>query len=352
MGIEMQDVRQQSTHDTISYNGNRILSFYRDAKILKAGGLVLPRMISCWLTHACNLDCDYCLYTASHNVHKDLAPTGKFLAFVDEIAALGVESIEFGGGGEPTVHKDCFAIAQHAHAKGLQVGMLTNAARFDIPLALASFRYIRLGIDAHCDALYQQVKGTTPGMFAKTERNCAELITARNRTGAKLPRIGVKHLIGKKNYQFLPELVRWAKDMGADYVHFKAEHNSPAALSDAERQIGNGVLTALEQNGYAGFVKGDLNFLQGQHHCFMADIHAVLDAKGNLNQCCYFTETQDQIGNVFDDGFATVWYSPRHADVKRAKTVAGCNQYDCRFHAYNNQAVEMLDGTEQDLSFI
>lgn len=338
-------------NDTVSYNGQRILSFYKDAKTLRAGGMVIPRMISCWLTHVCNLNCSYCLYTESHNVYKDLVDTEKFLRFIDEIAELGVEGLEFGGGGEPTIHKDCFKIAKYAKDKGLQVGMLTNAARFDIPLALESFRYIRLGIDAHEDGLYQAVKGTKPGVFAKTEVNCLELIQARNAAGLKTPRIGVKHLIGRKNVEYLSQLVKWAYELGADYVHFKAEHNSPDALSDKERFEYGVILNSLKE-AFPGFVKGDLGFLVGKHHCFMADIHAVLDATGNLLQCCYFSEKKDMIGNVFQEGFKNVWYSERHKEVKVAKTVDGCNKFDCRWHLYNSQAVEMLNGIDQDLSFI
>lgn len=338
-------------NDTISFGGNRILSFYKDAKKLRDGETVIPRMISAWLAEKCNLNCHYCLYTESHNQYGAMADTEKFLKFIDEIVELGVESIEFGGGGEPTVHKDCFKIAKYAHDKGLQVGMLTNAARFDIPLALESFRYIRLGIDAHEDGLYQIVKGTTAGTFAKTEKNCRELIKARNDAGLKTPRLGVKHLIGNKNAPYLLQLIVWAWNLKADYVHFKAEHNSPDALTPDER-IKYGDMLSKYKELYPGFVKGDLNFLQGKHHCFMADIHAVLDANGNLNQCCYFTEKHDQIGNVFDQGFKNVWLSERHKEVKANKTVEACNRYDCRFHLYNNQAVEMLEGIEQDLAFI
>ena len=338
-------------NDTVSYNGDRILSFYKDAKVLRAGGMVVPRMISCWLTHHCQLHCDYCIYGDSHNVYKDHVDTDKFLKFIDEIAELGVEGIEFGGGGEPTLHKDCFKIAKYAKDKGMQIGMLTNAGRFDIPLVLESFRYIRLGIDAHEDGLYQIVKSTTKGMFAKTEKNCRDLINARNDAGLKIPRLGVKHLIGNKNVRFLTELVSWAKSIGADYVHFKAEHNSPGSLSHEERDHYGKILDELKILN-PDFVKGNLNFLQGKHHCFMADIHAVLDATGNLLQCCYFSKKEDMIGNVFEDGFKKVWYSERHKEVKANKTVFGCNAWDCRWHAYNNQAVQMLDGQDQDLSFI
>lgn len=338
-------------NDTVSYQGNRILSFYKDAKKLKAGKMVIPRMISCWLTHVCNLNCSYCLYTDTHNVYKDLVDTEKFLRFIDEISALGVEGLEFGGGGEPTIHKDCFKIAKYAKDKGMQVGMLTNAARFDVPLALESFRYIRLGVDAHNSELYQQVKGTTAGTFAKTEANCRELIEARNKAGQKFPRIGVKHLIGKKNVGFLLELVEWAKSINADYVHFKAEHNSPDSLT-AEDRIYYGQFLDVLKKDFPDFIKGDLNFLQGKFHCFMSPIHAVLDAKGNLNQCCYFTEERDQIGNVFKNGFMNVWASERHVEVMKSKTVEGCNKFDCRWHLYNNQAMEMLEGDAQDLAFI
>ena len=337
-------------NDAISYNGDRILSFYKDAKTLRAGGMVVPRMISCWLTHVCNLNCSYCLYTESHNVYKDLVDTEKFIRFIDEIADLGVEGLEFGGGGEPTIHKDCFKIAKYAKDKGLQVGMLTNAARFDIPLALESFRYIRLGVDAHESGLYQEVKGTTAGTFAKTEANCRELIKARNDAGLKTPRIGVKHLIGKKNVEYLEDLIKWAESIGADYVHFKAEHNSPDALTPDDRVEFGGYLNQLKRE-YPDFVKGDLNFLVGKYHCFMSPIHAVLDAKGNLNQCCYFTEDRDQIGNVFEKSFKEVWYSERHNEVRKAKTVEGCNKFDCRWHLYNNQMTDVLDGS-MDMSFI
>jgi len=338
-------------NETVSYNGNRILSFYKDAKKLKAGRMVLPRMISCWLTHVCNLNCSYCLYTESHNVYKDLVDTEKFMKFIDEISKLGVEGLEFGGGGEPTIHKDCFKIAKYAKDKGMQVGMLTNAARFDIPLALESFRYIRLGIDAHNSELYQQVKGTTAGTFAKTEANCRELIEARNKAELTTPRIGVKHLIGKKNVNYLRELIEWAKSIGADYVHFKAEHNSPDSLTPEDRKY-YGIFLEQMKRLHPDFIKGDLNFLQGKYHCFMSPIHSVLDANGNLNQCCYFTEEKDQIGNVFKHGFEQVWMSDRHQEVIKNKTVEGCNKFDCRWHLYNNQAMEMLEGTDQDLAFI
>lgn len=340
-------------NETISYGGDRILTFYKDAKRLRAGKAVIPRMISCWLTHICNLSCSYCLYTESHNEkYKDVVDTEKFLKFVDEIARLGIEGIEFGGGGEPTIHKDCFKIAKYAKDRGMQVGMLTNAARFDVPLALESFRYIRLGVDAHNDELYQAVKGTKAGVFAKTEANCRELIEARNKAGLKFPRIGVKHLIGRKNAGYLRQLVQWAESIGADYVHFKAEHNSPDSL-----EVGNvrdSYQTILEElkGEYPGFIKGDLGFLQGKFHCFMSPIHAVLDAHGNLNQCCYFTEQQDQIGNVFKHGFESIWFSDRHREVMANKTIEGCNKFDCRWHAYNAQAVDMLEGGSQDLSFI
>lgn len=339
-------------NDTISYGGDRILTFYKDAKRLRAGKAVIPRMISCWLTHICNLSCSYCLYTESHNEkYKDVVDTEKFMKFIDEIAKLGVEGLEFGGGGEPTIHKDCFKLAKYAKDKGLQVGMLTNAARFDVPLALESFRYIRLGVDAHEDGLYQVVKGTKPGVFAKTEANCRELLDAKKKSGQMFPRIGVKHLIGKKNVGFLLELVEWARSIGAEYVHFKAEHNSHDSLTAEDRTYYGQFLDGMKKQ-YPDFIKGDLNFLQGKFHCFMSPIHAVLDAHGNLNQCCYFTEERDQIGNVFKQGFEGVWFSERHREVMAAKTVEGCNRYDCRWHFYNNVAVKMLEGDDIDLSFI
>ena len=39
----------------------RILSFYDEAKKLIRGEMVIPRMVSVWLSHRCNLSCEYCI---------------------------------------------------------------------------------------------------------------------------------------------------------------------------------------------------------------------------------------------------------------------------------------------------
>jgi len=40
---------------------DKILSYYQDAKKLIKGGMILPRMISIWLTTNCNLKCGFCI---------------------------------------------------------------------------------------------------------------------------------------------------------------------------------------------------------------------------------------------------------------------------------------------------
>lgn len=346
--VEEQTDRQSSV--AVSVEGGRILSFYKDAQKLYRGEMVLPRMVSVWLTHMCNLACSYCLYAWTHAQHKVVDP-GKFNAFIDEIARLGIEGLEFAGGGEPALHPKCFEFAERASKLGVRVGMLTNGTRYDLARAVKYFSYIRIGIDAHTDSLYTIVKSPkSKGQFDVVVRNTEDLLSKRGR-GAS-PKIGFKFLLGKKNYEYLQAMAEFSKGVGVDYAWFAAEHNSESELNEYERDLVEKTLASLKVR-YQGFVRGSVTRLRASVPCFMAPIHTVMDAHGNLFVCCYFNVPEkNSFGNALDSGFEKVWFSEKHQKVQKSYSVQECDKFSCRWHSYNREMKQVLEENKFDLQFI
>jgi len=101
---------------------------------------------------------------------------------------------------------------------------------------------------------------------------------------------------------------------------------------------------------YGKFVRGSFSFDDLKEHCFMAPVHAVINAKGDLLNCCYAFEEKYIIGNVFDSGFKSLWFSVRHKEIIDKINVDFCNKFSCRFRSYNNKMKQELASNE--LSFI
>lgn len=334
---------------SISYFGNKIISFYKDAQILHNGGIVIPRFVSQWLTTVCDLKCKYCYFSEENTQNTELVDTNSMYKFIDELVIQGVESLEFSGGGEPTLHKDCFNIAEYAYNSGLKVGLLTNGHSFDLD-KLDCFTYVRVGLDSIDSKGYTDLKGGPEGRFDKTIGLIEDLISKRKQTN-----IGVKFMINGLNYDKLNRMVDLAKGLKVDYCHFKGTHNDKFGLTNnySTKFIDelDTTLNILKERN-PGFVFGSFQKLQATTKCFMSPIHTVITAKGDLLVCCYAYQDEYVIGNVFKDGFEQVWFSNRHKEIMDKLNIDFCNKVDCRWHKYNQEMLSVIHENKYNLSFI
>lgn len=341
-------VRQEDV--AVSYENGKILSFYADAKKLYRGVMVVPRFLSIWPTSYCDLGCSYCIYSWTHgqgvSLHRE-----KFLRVIDEIAELGVEGLEFAGGGEPLLHPHISEFAKRAVERGLRVGTLTNGTKMDIENLVKYFSYVRVGIDAHNDELYVKVKSPkAPRMFETVVKNTKALVEARGE--ARHPKIGFKFLLGNINYDYLDEFVALAKEVGVDYVHFKCEHSSKTELNAYEREITGKRIENLKKQ-FPKFVLGSAVRLHATVKCFMAPIHCVIDSHGNCFCCCFFAQPEkDSFGNALEEGFKKVWFSEKHKEIQNSYNIDACETVDCRWHHLNREMKEVVENGKYDMAFV
>lgn len=330
----------------IGNQGNKIFSFYNDAKKLIKGELVTPRFISMWLTTTCDLSCSYC-YFSNKNKERQFANTQKVKNFITEISRIGVESIEFSGGGEPTLHRDCYDIIEFAYNKGLKVGLLTNGLKFNYD-KIMFLHYVRIGLDAHTPELYKQIKQGSELRFIDTVNNIKRLIKERK---SIYPRIGLKFMLNSVNYPYIFDMVDFAKSLNVDYCHFKGTHSDANQLTPFQIVAVQNSIVEL-QSKQSNFVYGSVIKNEAKIKCFMSPIHTVITPNGECLVCCYFYQPKYVIGNVFTDGFIKVWYDKKHLEIINSIQVSECAKIDCRWNYYNSEMKEIIENNKYDLSFI
>ncbi len=93
--------------------------------MLHRAGLLKPFTFVQWLaTYGCNFSCAYCEASAGSPAENELT-TEEALAMVDDLASMGVKRLAVSGG-EPLVRSDIISIMSHAHASGINLGLVSN----------------------------------------------------------------------------------------------------------------------------------------------------------------------------------------------------------------------------------
>ena len=282
-----------------------------------------------------------CLYSKIHD-SGEFINDRKFYNLIGELERLGVESIEFSGGGESCLHPECFKFAEYIKSFGIRVGLLTNGTVFDWD-RVKYFDYIRVGLDAIDVDGYMKVKGGSEMMFNKVVSNVRMLIERKE--GGR-PVVGLKFIVSRKNKILSEEVVNFGFNLGVDYVHFRRACNDG---SDEEDKVELVELDSLKKK-YGKFVRGSFKFKRLKEKCFLAPIHAVVNAKGDLLNCCYAFGGEYIIGNVFAGGFKDLWFSVRHKEIINKINVDFCNSVSCRWRVYNNYMKRILRSGK--LSFV
>lgn len=320
----------------------KILSFRKDAVKLDRGEMVAPTMAIVYPTYSCNMRCFGCISNAE-NAHPANLDTDVFSSFVADFAAMGGESLEFSGGGEPTLHPRFGDLIDTIASKNLQFGMITNGTRPDacgLALAYAGFRYLRISV-------------YTINQLDHVRR----IVEKRNALRSKC-RIGGKILLGGSSVPALPYLVEEILNAGVDFISIKAKRHcsdDPELLPEESKVSIQGTIHDLGVR-WPGKVFGGITKTHQQGSCWLSPLHTVVDALGTVWVCCYYQDRVEDIsiGTITGvrDSFKTLWYSEAHRDAMQRVIIPECDFYDCRFHVYHDVMNEELSDDASHLAFI
>lgn len=207
---------------------------------LRKREVVVPPHLQIIISDLCNEDCNFCAYrmagytsnanfgevradgTVNNNPARFI-PLPKALEILDDAASLGVEAIEFTGGGEPTVHPHHDEIFAAALDAGLSCALVSNGVRLkDTTRALLpQFAWVRYSLDAAAPQTYAAMRGVKPQIFDQVLKNARAL--ADEIKAAKSETVfGISFIVTKDNYRETYEAAELAVDIGAQYIRFGA----------------------------------------------------------------------------------------------------------------------------------
>lgn len=196
------------------------------------------------LSNRCPLGCQACHFAHTHTRGPwtrqdrrlpmafegsgDLADVTLVRRALGEMRAMGVQSIVWSGGGEPTTHPDWRVAVNAAAALGLQQGMYTLGGLLsseDARYLGARASWVVVSLDAITPDTYATEKASLPARFWAA----CDAVRALATTTAT---VGVSFLLHGGNYRAAYDMVAFGLGLGADYVTLRlAIHTSPEVPS-------------------------------------------------------------------------------------------------------------------------
>ncbi|KKN42767.1 hypothetical protein LCGC14_0709770 [marine sediment metagenome] len=296
---------------------------------LRAGEQIAPVELQFILSDLCNQACHFCAYRAeaglssegfvewedgkrNHNPNRMIG-RDKALEILDDAARMGVRSIIFTGGGEPTVHPNHLEIFQHALDLGLECSLNTNGIllRKGWEEVLSRFTYVRFSIDAGTADEYAAIRRVPSEQYQCALTNLAQVVEV---CALRSCVVGAGYVVTPENYKNLVEGVRAIRATQAQYVRLASMQSTAQGAPFAH------VLS--EVHHYLHLAKGEatsdfevidlfdlvLGRTPAESLCGMQ--HFVLYIGGNLRvyRCCYTAYTQlGEIGDLREQSFGD-WF--------------------------------------------
>ena len=178
-----------------------------------------PRKLYVEATSYCNLNCEMCFRKSWINEkHGNIRADAVLRVFDEPMFMESVQTVFFGGMGEPLIHPDIMKMIAAVKAKGKRVEIISNGTSIDRERAA---KLIGLGVDELWISIdsfdsegYERIQ--VGSSFAEVVRNIRAFNELRRGTDVKL---GLTFVLMKSNILQLTAFERFTEDMLADDVN-------------------------------------------------------------------------------------------------------------------------------------
>jgi MoaA/NifB/PqqE/SkfB family radical SAM enzyme len=196
--------------------------------------VTMPIAIYGEVIERCNYKCRYCEYWRFAHYREEMSIDEWKKALSDLKQFIGHYHIEFSGG-EPYIKKGFLDLVEFCGEAGIKWGVTTNGGAFgnekvvERTVAAGPFN-INISIDSHDAEIHNYSRGIE-GSLGDIVTGIGNVIRARTRHGADFPII-VKPVVHKLNFRLLPEMIAWARDVGATAINFQPLEQHTAEAKD------------------------------------------------------------------------------------------------------------------------
>jgi MoaA/NifB/PqqE/SkfB family radical SAM enzyme len=170
----------------------------------------------------CNVKCRYCEYWRLKHYATEMTIAEWRNALKGIKDWLGTFSINFSGG-EPFIKPGFLDLLGWCKDNGIYAGVTTNGSALterNAEKVVAAHPFnVNISVDAPTAELHDYLRGY-PGLFKKLSSGIRFLVEKRQAAGTTFP-IVIKPTINSRNFHVMPDMVEWAKSMGATCVSFQ-----------------------------------------------------------------------------------------------------------------------------------
>jgi MoaA/NifB/PqqE/SkfB family radical SAM enzyme len=282
----------------------------------------------------CNVKCRYCEYWRLPKYKDEMTIEEWQKALLSIKDFVGKFSISFSGG-EPFIKPGFLDLIEFCGKNGIHAGTTTNGSALNKKNAA---RYVsarpwnlNVSVDAPFAELHDYLRGW-PGLFQKLSDGIKYIRDEQAKQGIDFPII-IKPTVGKKNYQYLPDMVRWAKEIGATGMNLQPmDRWTPETYDELwieedeheELQKIVDTLIAMKRAGEPIINSELLISLLVPHFkeqsappevmpCRVGMRDFFIRTNGDIEVCFFFPA----IGNIKENSAREIWYGPKAQEIRR-----------------------------------
>lgn len=352
------------------YAENKMVWWYaREQKLPDA-----PKQVQLIISDLCNQDCSFCAYRMSgytsnelfvgdsqkaaygHNNPKRFIPTERALSLLNEMHDAGVLSIQFTGGGEPTVHPEHVRIFGRALALGLRCALVSNGVRWNNELIeeyLPEFDWVRVSIDASNPESYAETRRTPKKHWTQVWKNVGQLAEAIRRKKSKTL-LGLGFVVTPDSYRDIMEFAWRAKSSGAQNVRFTAmfspEDDKPfVVIHNRVRDLIDRARTECESDVFTIYDNFGSRFEDLKQHapdysfCSYQYYTAYVGGDMQAYRCCVLAYNKRGLvngGDLSKRSFKEFWRSQGRKDDLANLNATLCER--CQFNSKNRAMNDII----------
>ena len=308
-----------------------------------------PERVMISPTDTCNITCRTCWRLDKDedpNLWKDQElGLQEIEAVLDDCVALGVEGIDFTGGGEPFARPDIFDILGLIKARGLSGSLTNNGTLLGEERAR---RLIAMGLDDICFSMESfepevndAIRGS--GVTEKAVRALETVRRLKGELGSDVPALRIGTVVTNLNYNRLDGLIDFAARNGVAAINFSLMlvWSSNRDLAISREQAGE-VLDALgrareriDRHGFYSNLPSILRHGLFEHElprfCFAPWDMAFVNSRGEVLACCILASVYENVlGNVRNEGGFKALWTGEAMERFRARIREGRYYEDCR----------------------
>lgn len=337
---------------------------------LRAGRQIVPVELQLILSDLCNHDCHFCAYRASNGLSNELFADesgntnpnrmihrDKAEEIIKDAATMGIKSVIFTGGGEPTVHPHHMELFELALSKGLECSLNTNGnlLRKGWQGTLPRFAYVRFSIDAGTAEEYAAIRAVKPSVYGKVLRHLSEFVNEVKEQESDCV-VGAGYVVTPANYVNLEEGLKNLKDTGVSYVRLAAMQSTDGELiygddySNAQAACEQAERISDDDFKVVNLFDAVLGSRPDYEFCGFQQFVTYVGADLNVYRCCYTAYTEHgTVGSLKNQSLSNWWNSQ-----DKINKIAEFNATSCQTCPLNskNRTINYMIGTPTHVNFV